>query len=90
MNDDFEPDRRRFIVTLAFTIASSAIHLPGFDKPDYITWSPDEVDWDEVIDEVLTSRLRRNSGVYPASRGFPLGSPWWCMEQALAEYYGGE
>ena len=82
VNDD---DRRRFLVKLAFTIASSAIDIPGIEEPQYITWDPDDVDWDEVMNEVIISRNRRCSGVESETRGFPIGSPWWCMEQAMRE-----
>ena len=88
MNDVFDPNRRRFLLALAFTIANSAIHIPGLDEPHYITWDPDDVDWDEVISEVIGNRNRRLSGFQPTPAEFPIGSPWWCMEQAMSELIG--
>jgi len=84
MTDIFDPDRRRVLISLAFTIANSQIFLPGIAEPQYVTWDPYEVDWDDVLGEVINSRNRQNSGAAPSSIGFPFGSPWWCMEEALA------
>ena len=76
-------NRRQVLISLAMVAAASAIPGSNGEARASVLWRPNDVDWDEVINDVICKRNMLISGAVPEPDEFPRGSPHWCMEQAL-------
>jgi hypothetical protein len=72
-------NRRQFLIALA---CASAYSLPFGGVPGR-RWVPSEVDWDEVINDVLCDTSSVIGGYSDGMPNYEIGSPHWCVERAM-------
>jgi len=73
--------RRDFLLSAATAfLAVALLSSKSIQQPRPIA----NVDWDRVLGRVLAHRNAWIAGVASSSKSFEVGSPEWCMEEALA------
>jgi len=87
MIDIPQPNRRSFLIGLALTAAFAPISLRRSPDLHTLDWDPKDVDWGNVINEVIGHRNRLITGMPPAPTPFRPWSPQWCMEKAMDDYF---
>jgi hypothetical protein len=74
--------RRDFLFGMAATLlATHTIVYAGTDVPGPVNRL---VDWEDVLNKVIGDRNELVSGFSKGPISYPVGSPEWCMEEALA------
>lgn len=75
--------RRDFLITTAAAILAASI--PTHKKYDLNF--PRNVNWEEVMNRVISDRNALIVGMLKPHRPYEIGSPEWCMEEALADHH---
>ena len=83
----FDPERRSLLIGLAYSIV--AVVAPGIAFGTTATCSCDDVDWDNVINEVIGHRSRTIMGPKPTTVPFEPGSLQGCMQKAMDLQFDG-
>jgi hypothetical protein len=74
-------NRREFLITLAWASASLTLLPIGLGAEQ--RWCPSDVNWDEVINDVIGDTNSLMAGTLKVPPIYELGSPHWCMKRAL-------
>ena len=74
-------NRRELLIASACVIASLPVLPIGSTLIQ--TWNANEVDWEEIINDVLCDNNAVLAGMKKDRAIYQTGSPHWCMEQAM-------
>lgn len=80
--------RRDILIAASSLIAATTLPTLAFATSAGLAWKSDEVDWDEVINDVIDNRNEFEAGVKSTLIKWKAGSPHWCMEQEMKEILG--
>ena len=76
-------NRRQVLISLAMVAVATAFPGANGEASEGAFWGSNDVDWDEVINDVICKRNALISGAEFETKEFRRGSPHWCMEQVL-------
>jgi hypothetical protein len=82
MGDLYKVSRRDFIFSAAAALLVS--HLPSSQEPRKSPY--ENVNWERVLNKVIGDRNALIMGFGPDIKSYKVGSPEWCMEEALAQH----
>ena len=79
--------RRDFLISLASVIAISTLPISSANAETPSSVFPNDIDWDDVINDVLCRRNALLAGFDEGAPDYLVGSTHWSMERAMDQAF---
>ena len=79
--------RRDFLISLASAIAVTTLPIFNTDAAAAPSVFPEDIDWDDVINDVIGRRNAILAGADDGESDYTVGSAHWSMERALDQAF---